>query len=72
MKLERETAMTTEIRDPQFANYVNEIAATIRWPDAAFTLSPLEAAIGTIVALYDAFATRDSVMLQHALQGIAF
>jgi hypothetical protein len=72
MKLERKTAMTTDIRDPQLANYVNEIAMTIRWPESAFTLSPLEAAIGAIVALYDAFATPDSVMLQHALKGIAF
>lgn len=64
--------MNTEIRDPQFASYVDEIAASIRWPDASFTLTPLEAFVGTVVALYDAFATPDPVMLQHALKGIAF
>jgi len=64
--------MTTEIRDPQLASIVNEIASSIRWPEAAFTLSPMEQVIGAAIALYDAFATPDSVMLQHALKGIAF
>jgi hypothetical protein len=64
--------MTTETRDPQFANYVNEIADSIQWPDASFTLSPLEAAVGVVVAFYDAFATPDRVILRHALNGIAF
>ena len=64
--------MTTEIRDPHFASYVNEIANAIRWPDASFMLNPLEVAIGVTAALYDAFATPDRAMLQHALQGIAF
>lgn len=64
--------MTTQTRDPQFADYINDIADSIRWPEAAFTLSPWEAAVGVVVALYEAFATPDRVMLQHALNGIAF
>ncbi len=63
--------MTTETRDPQFANYVNEIADAIHWPDAAFTLTPLEAAVGVLVAFYDSFATPDRVILHHAMNGIA-
>ena len=64
--------MTTQTRDPQFASYINEIADSIRWPDAAFTVRPGEAAVDVVVALYDAFATPDRALLQHALNGIAF
>jgi hypothetical protein len=64
--------MTTEIRDPQFASHINQIAESIRWPDASFTLTFWEVAVGVLVAFYDAFATPDRVMLQHALRGIAF
>lgn len=64
--------MTTQIRDPQFASHINQIAESIRWPDASFTLTPWEVVVGVVVALYDAFATPDRVILQHALRGIAF
>lgn len=64
--------MTTQTRDPQFASYINDIAESIEWPDATFTVKPWEAAIGIVVALYEAFATPDQVILQHALKGIAF
>jgi hypothetical protein len=64
--------MTTQIKDPQFASSVNEIAGAIQWPDASFTLTPWEAIVGVVVAFYEAFATPDQVMLQHALKGIAF
>lgn len=64
--------MATEIRDPQFASIVNEIAGSIRGPEAAFALSPMEQVIGAAIALYDAFATPEPVMLRHALRGIAF
>jgi len=64
--------MTTQTRDPLFANYINEIAESIEWPDASFTLNPWEAAIGVALAFYEAFATPDRVVLQHALNGIAF
>ena len=49
--------MTTQTRDPQFADYINDIADSIHWPEAAFTLSPWEATVGVVVALYEAFAT---------------
>ncbi|MBW1830189.1 MAG: hypothetical protein JRJ10_00595 [Deltaproteobacteria bacterium] len=64
--------MTTETRDPQFAINVDEIVNAIQWPDTSFTLSPLEAAVGVVVAFYDAFATPDRAILGHALNGIAF
>ena len=64
--------MTTQTRDPQFASYIEEIASSIRWPDASFTLTPWEVAIGVVVAFYEAFATPDRAMLQFALKGIAF
>jgi len=64
--------MYTETRDTQFASYVNELAESIRWPDPSFTLTPLEVAVGVVVAFYEAFATPDRVMLRHALNGIAF
>ena len=64
--------MITETRDPQFAISVNEIVDSIVWPDASFTLSPLEAAVAVAVAFYEAFATPDRVILRHALNGIAF
>jgi len=64
--------MTTQIRDPQFATAVNEIATSIEWPDTSFALSIWEIAVGTIVAFYEAFSTPDRVMLRHALNGIAF
>jgi hypothetical protein len=64
--------MNTVIRDPQFANAVNEIATSIQWPDVSFTLTPWEAAVGMLVAFYEAFATPDRVILRHALNGIAF
>jgi len=64
--------MNAHMKDPQLARYVDEIAQSIHWPEAAFTLSPAEAVIGVAVTFYQAFATPDRVMLQHALKGIAF
>lgn len=64
--------MTTQTRDPLFASYINEIAESIEWPDASFTVKPWEAVVGVAVAFYEAFATPDRVTLQHALNGIAF
>jgi len=64
--------MNTQARDPQFANYINEIAESVQWPDATFTIKPWEAATSVVVALYEAFASPDRAILQHALNGIAF
>jgi hypothetical protein len=72
MNQERQRIMNTDIRDPQFAISIAEIAEAIRWPEPAFTLHPIEAAIGVLVTFYEAFARPDRVMLQHALNGIAF
>ena len=64
--------MTTQARDTEFANYINAIAESIEWPDPSFTVKPWEAVVGVVVAIYEAFATPDPVILQHALKGIAF
>jgi len=64
--------MNTDIRDPQFAISITEIANAIRWPDPSFALSPIEVAVDVFVAFYDAFARPDRVILEHALKGIAF
>lgn len=72
MNQERQKTMTTEIKDPQFANAVNEIAASIQLPDVSFTLNAWETAVGAVIAFYEAFATPDRVILRHALNGIAF
>ncbi len=63
--------MITEIRDPQFASFVEDIAESIRWPDAAFTFTPWQALKALAVALYEAMATPDPATLRHALRGIA-
>jgi hypothetical protein len=72
MNQERQRIMTTQIRDPQFATAVNQIATSIRWPEPPFALKPWEALVGAVIAFYEAFATPDRVMLRHALNGIAF
>jgi phosphoribulokinase len=64
--------MNTQARDPQFASYINEIAESVQWPDATFTIKPWEAIASVVVALYEGFASPDRAILQHALNGIAF
>jgi hypothetical protein len=60
-----------QARDPQFTSYINEIAESIEWPDATFTLKPWEAVVGLVVALYEGFTTPDRATVIHALNGIA-
>jgi hypothetical protein len=64
--------MTTHTRDPFFATYVDQIADSIRWPDPSFTVTPWDAVIGVLAALYDAFSAPDRATLHFALEGIAF
>ena len=71
MNRERQRTMNTEIRDPNFATAVNQIASSIRWPDASFTLSPWEAAVGLVTAFYEAVTTPNRVIVRFALNGIA-
>lgn len=63
--------MNTEIRDPQFATAVKEIAESIRWPEPAFSVTPWEAAVGVIAAFYEAVTTPNRVIIRFALNGIA-
>jgi hypothetical protein len=63
--------MTTQTRDPQFESFINDIADSIRWPEAAFSVSPWEAVVGVVLAVYEGFATPDRATLGHALNGIA-
>ena len=71
MNQERQRPMNTEIRDPQFATAVNEIADSIRWPEASFSVTPWEAAVGVITAFYEAVTTPNRVIVRFALSGIA-
>ena len=64
--------MTTHTRDPQFAMHIDQIAGAIRWPEPTFAINLREVTVGVLVAFYEAFATPDRTMLQHALNGIAF
>lgn len=63
--------MNTEIRDPQFATAVNQIANSISWPEASFSVTPWEAAVGIITAFYEAVTTPNRVIVRFALNGIA-
>jgi hypothetical protein len=64
--------MTIQTREVEFAHHIDQIAEAIRWPDASFTVTPWDLIVGVAVTFYEAFATPDRVMLEHALNGIAF
>jgi len=63
--------MNTEIRDPEFATAVNEIADAIRWPDPSFALTPWETVVGFVTAFYEAVTTPNQVIVRFALNGLA-
>ena len=63
--------MNIEMRDPQFAHYVEDIAQAIRLPDASFAVAALEVAKEVLLAWYDAYATPDPSIVRNALKGIA-
>jgi len=64
--------MTTEMKDPQFASYVETLADTVTWPEGTFRLKSWETFVGTLVAFYQAVSRPSPVILQQALRGIAF
>lgn len=63
--------MNNEIKDPQFAQAVNEIAESIDWPDAAFSLSPWETVAGLVASFFEAVTTPNRVLVRFALSGLA-
>ena len=63
--------MTTEIRDPQFAYFVDELADSLALADLSFTVGAWEAVAAGIVALYDAFATPEPGSVSQAFKGLA-
>ena len=63
--------MKNEIKDPQFAQAVNEIVESIEWPEAAFSLSPSEAAVGLVGSFFGAVTTPNRVLVRFALSGLA-
>ena len=63
--------MNIEIRDPQFEIAVNEIANAIHWPQAAFSVSLLDAVLGVVAAFYEAVTTPNRVIVRFALSGLA-
>ncbi len=63
--------MTTEIRDPQFAQFIDDFADSLALADLSFTFGAFEAVAASIVALYEAFATPEPGFLSRAFKGIA-
>jgi len=63
--------MTTEIRDPQFAIFVDELADSLAFGDLSFAFGTWEAVAASIVVLYDAFATPEPGFLTRAFKGFA-
>ena len=63
--------MNTAIRDPQFASYIDDIAAEIRWPDPSFALTTWEAVVGSVIAFFEIVSTPNKVVVQQALRGLA-
>ena len=63
--------MTTAIRDPQFASYIDDIAAAISWPDPSFALTAWEAVVGSVIAFFEIVSRPNTVVVQQALRGIA-
>lgn len=63
--------MTTEIRDPQFALFVDDLADSLSFADLSFAFSALEAVIAAIVTVYDAFATPEPGLVARAAKGFA-
>ena len=63
--------MTTDMRDPQFAHFIDELADSLATPDLPFAFGALEAVAASIVTLYDAFATPEPGFLARAFKGIA-
>jgi hypothetical protein len=63
--------MTTEIRDPQFASFVDELAESLTTVDLSFASGVLETVAASIVTLYDAFATPEPGSVAQAFKGFA-
>ena len=63
--------MITEMRDAEFASYVDAVVDSINFPGAAFTFKPWKTLVDVASAFYEAFATPDPVTLRQALRGFA-
>jgi hypothetical protein len=63
--------MTTDIKDPQFALFVDELGDSLKLGDLTFAFGALEAVAAGIVALYDALATPEPGFLARAAKGFA-
>ena len=63
--------MNTAIRDPQFASYIDDIAAENRWPDHSNAKTTWEAVVGSVIAFFEIVWTPNKVVVKQALRGIA-
>lgn len=63
--------MTNEIRDPQFAHYVDEQAEALSQREPSFRLRIVASIAATIVAIYGAFAKPEPDFLVRAFNGTA-
>lgn len=63
--------MTTEIRDPQFAHFIDELADSSAFADLSFAFGAWDAIVASVVTLYVAFATPEPGFLTRAFKGFA-
>lgn len=61
--------MTTEIRDPQFAIFVDDLADSLTTIDLSLAVTAFENVAAGIVAFYDAFATPEPGTVARASEG---
>jgi hypothetical protein len=63
--------MITEMRDSEFASYVDAIVDSVSFPGAAFDFQPWKALVDVLSTFYEVFATPDPATLRQALRGFA-
>ena len=63
--------MTAEIRDPEFARFVDELSSSLSIGASSFALRVLVSIAMTAVAAYDALATPEPGLVDRASRGFA-
>ena len=67
----KEEPMTTQLRDPQFADFVEALAESIPLPEMGLRFDVFEVTAGAAAALYEAFATPERGFVANAFKGLA-
>ena len=63
--------MTTQIRDPRLADFVDALAESISPPEMRLRLDLFEVTAGAAATLYEAFATPERDLVARAFKGFA-